>query len=88
MGKIEKPSTAQVKTWMGKWKTKPKFLSYKIQEKILQNLFRAYPNNHNLSEVEVKAKTLNLYYSTNVKAITKMAEHIVKIKNLDELLAE
>lgn len=79
----KKPSKQEVNLWVKKWKEN--LPVYVLQEKILSNLFRNYPKNTEESEVKIKVKTLNLYYSTNVLATDQMAEHIYKLQ-IDEKL--
>ena len=60
--------------------------SYRIQEDILQNLISSYPDHKNKAAVEVKAKLLNLLYSTSINAINLMAKHIMDIQDIDKRL--
>ncbi len=67
-----------------KIKASSQMIIYIMQEKILQNLVQQYPAHNNPIAVELKVKLLNLFYSTNVWATTQMAEHICKIKDIDD----
>ena len=49
-----------------------------LVENVLSELFGKYPDNHNLRDVLIKATALNSLYSTNIYAIVRMAEHIMK----------
>ena len=57
--------------------------SYEIQEDILRHLVGKYPEHSSFAAVDVKAKLLNLFYSTGIQAITKMSENIFAIKDID-----
>ena len=59
---------------------------YEIQEKILQNLVREYKDHNKYEAVELKAKLLNMFYSTGIQAINSVVEKIMSIKNIDEIL--
>ena len=85
MNKLSKPSINQKEYYHSLWNS-PDYEAYRIQENILKQIWRKYPNNKNLKEIEVKVKTLNLYYSTNVLATNKVAKSIYSIKNLDKRL--
>ena len=62
--------------------------TYDIQERIIDLIFRkkyAFQNT-NLEIVKLKTATLNLYYSTYIRATTKLATGIHQIQNLDARL--
>lgn len=63
---------------------------YKINDEILKDLFDKYHTNtpDNIEYVYFKVKLLNDFYSTGINDIYTVTEEIVKIKNLDDLLAE
>lgn len=61
---------------------------YSIQESILKKLVADHPGHTNYAAVEVKAKLLNLFYSTGIQAMDKMVENIMSIANIDEILKE
>lgn len=63
-----------------------KLHTYDVQEQILRDLVRRFPDHSNYDGVEVKAKLLNLFYSTGIQAIDKVVEKIMSIKNIDEVL--
>lgn len=71
------PTSFSITNILHLWK---KYSIYPLQEKILREIFRKYPQNTNENEILLKAKTLNLYYSTNVQAIVQMAKHIKNLK--------
>lgn len=61
---------------------------YEASEKILQMTKHAYPD-HNVSEAVVaKVKMLNMFYLTGIQAIDAMALNILRIKNIDNILAQ
>ena len=59
--------------------------NYDIQEKILRECVEKYPGHDNYAAVEVKAKLLNLFYSTGIKAIDKVIEKIMSIDDIDSI---
>lgn len=60
--------------------------NYQIQEQIIDLLFKkTFPYNTDIDVVKTKAATLNVYYSTHVQAIQKMAHEIVNL-NIDNRL--
>ena len=62
--------------------------TYDLQEQIIDLIFRkkyAFQNS-NLEIVKLKTATLNLYYSTYIRATTKLATGIHQIQNLDARL--
>lgn len=63
-------------------------VSYDIQEYVLQGLVEKYPDHKSYEAVATKVKLLNLFYSTGILAVDAMAENIMRIKNIDELLQE
>ena len=62
--------------------------SYSIQQKILQGLVNEYRNHSNYEAVELKAKLLNMFYSTGIQAINMVVNRIMSIKDIDEVLNE
>ena len=59
--------------------------TYDLQEQIIDLIFRqkyAFQNT-NADVVKLKTITLNLYYSTYIRATTKLATGILQIQNLD-----
>lgn len=66
------------------WKRMP---LYPVQEELLKTLVKRYPNNEDLDRVNLKVKTLNLFYSTGIRATNALSEHIAKEgKKIDEAL--
>lgn len=63
-------------------------VAYDVQEYVLQNLVQKYPDHKSYEAVATKVKLLNLFYSTGILAVDAMAENIMSIKNIDELLHE
>lgn len=63
-----------------------KMATYEVQERILKNLLRDYPDHKVAAAVDAKVKLLNLFYSTGIQATSKMTEHILGIKNIDKRL--
>lgn len=62
--------------------------SYSIQQKMLQGLVNDYRNHSNYEAVELKAKLLNMFYSTGIQAINMVVNRIMSIKDIDEVLNE
>jgi hypothetical protein len=65
-----------------------KMQGYKIQENLLKELLKCYPDHKNKFAVETKVKLLNLFYSTGIQATNVMAQNILSIKDIDERLAD
>ncbi len=61
-------------------------VSYDIQENILRKFIAKYPNHDYYEAVEVKAKLLNMFYSTGIQAIDAMVENIMSIADIDKIL--
>ena len=61
-------------------------ISYDIQETVLRDLVKKYPNHDNYEAVEVKAKLLNMFYSTGIQAIDAVVENIMSIIDIDKIL--
>ena len=66
-----------MKKWLKEWE---KMFVYPLQEKILKKIFKKHSKNTDVNGIKIKAKILNLYYSTKVRAIDKMAQHIKLLK--------
>ena len=80
---VPTPSKAEMQSYLDKWEL---LNNYVKQEKALSKLFhQTYPTNSNSDEVLVKACTLNAFYSTNIRNIFIVAEHIVNL-NIDARL--
>lgn len=63
-----------------------KMVSYRIQEEVLQDLVKKYPD-HSIDEaVETKVKLLNLLYSTGIQAVNITAKQILSIDGIDKRL--
>ncbi|MBM3179782.1 MAG: hypothetical protein FJZ86_05445 [Chloroflexi bacterium] len=74
---IELPSVELIQKYINKFDSNNSLV---IVENTLSELFGKYPDNSDLRDVLIKAAVLNSLYYTNIYAIVKMAEHIVKEK--------
>jgi len=75
---IPRPSIDQVEVYLKKWKD---LENYHLQEDALNKLFlELCPKNKEISDILIKASTLNNFYSTNIFSIYPVAKHI---KSLD-----
>lgn len=82
---IPNPSAEEINHWPAEW---DKLSDYASQEKALNKLFlKTYPDNKILEDVLVKVCTLNQFYSTQIRKIFVLANHIVSL-NMDEELGE
>ena len=57
-------------------------------EWLLTQLFQQYPHNTDPRHVWLKVAILNVIYSTRIQAVSKVAEHIHNLKEIDHLLAD
>lgn len=81
--KIPTPSTNQVEKYLESWNT---LENYSLQENALNKLFfNLAPANTDISDVLIKAATLNDFYSTNIFSIFPVAKHILSL-NIDDRL--
>ncbi|MCI9247187.1 MAG: hypothetical protein HFJ30_08830 [Clostridia bacterium] len=87
---IPKPNKNEVKKYLQKWDNTE---NYVLQEKSLNKLFlETYPNNNDISEILIKASTLNDFYSTHILSVFSVAKHIhsldidTRLKRIDETL--
>lgn len=76
----------ELKFYLNAFETDSKMRHYRKQESALKMLFKAYPHNNNLDEIIIKVASLNSLYGTNIFNIFAVAEHISRIKNIDERL--
>lgn len=60
--------------------------NYDVQEEVIKSVVQKYPSHNSYASVEVKAKLLNLFYSTGIQAIDKVIEKIMSISNIDTIL--
>ncbi|MCD6436599.1 MAG: hypothetical protein J7L15_09515 [Clostridiales bacterium] len=75
---IPDPSINQVEIYLKKWK---ELENYRLQEDALNKLFfELCPKNKDITDILLKASTLNNFYSTNIFSIYPVAKHI---HNLD-----
>ncbi len=58
---------------------------YKIQENIIENIFKSCPENTDIEEILLKVSLLNDFYSTNIFGTYAVARHICELK-IDERL--
>ena len=80
---IPKPTFKEIEKYKNKWELLEK---YPDQEKSLEKLFRdLIPNNRLLEDVLIKTCILNDFYSTNIKDVFKVANHIHDL-DIDERL--
>lgn len=74
---VPPPSSEQVDFYLDKW---DKLENYHLQENALDKLFsQLAPDNKDISNVLLKASTLNDFYSTNIFSIFSVAKHIVSL---------
>jgi hypothetical protein len=62
--------------------------AYDLQEKILQTLVKEHADHTSYEAVDLKAKLLNMFYSTGIQAMNKVVERIMSIKDIDEIFHE
>lgn len=80
---IQRPSKDEVLKYLYSWEL---LENYKLQEDALDKLFYiTYPKNNLIEDVLVKVSTLNDFYSTNIFAAYKVAQHIIALQ-IDERL--
>ncbi|MGN1325300.1 MAG: hypothetical protein ACI4YA_03025 [Candidatus Spyradenecus sp.] len=70
------PSQAELEHWNRQWESLPRLKNYYAQEKALEWLFKAYPQNTVLEQVLIKVTALDTLYSTSIFHITETAQHI------------
>lgn len=61
---------------------------YGIQEMLLKTLVKEHPDHTNRAAVDTKVKLLNLFYSTGIQAVSKMADNIFGIQDIDARLKQ
>lgn len=80
---VPRPSASGVDAYLEKWQH---LENYQLQEEALNKLFYTLaPNNTDISDVLLKAATLNDFYSTNIFSIYPVAKHILSL-NIDDPL--
>jgi len=62
--------------------------SYRMQEEILLDFTKRYPEHDIYEAVEIKVKLLNMFYSTGIQAIDAMVKNIMSIIDIDKILKE
>jgi hypothetical protein len=85
--KIPQPSVAEVEKYLKIWKTSQEYERYRRQENAVMQVFNAYPLNTKIEDVLIKVSVVNTFYSTNIRGVFAVAEHIVKL-NIDKALAK
>lgn len=74
---VPNPSIEQVEFYLEKWEG---LENYRLQEDALNKLFlELCPRNADISDVLLKASTLNNFYSTNIFSIYPVAKHICSL---------
>ena len=74
---VPNPSIKQVEFYLEKWEG---LENYRLQEDALNKLFfELCPKNSDISDVLLKASTLNNFYSTNIYSIYPVAKHICSL---------
>lgn len=80
---IPTPSVHEVEFYLEEWQ---RLENYSLQEAALDKLFfLMVPNNEDISDILLKASTLNDFYSTNIFSIFAVAKHILQL-HIDERL--
>lgn len=82
--KLKTPTQKEVTKWLNAWNDDNKN-NHVISS--MQLLFEKIPSNNNLDEIYAKITALNDLYSTHVRYLYEVANHILSVKNLDERLA-
>jgi len=81
---VPRPSIEQVEMYLKRWSD---LENYSLQESALDRLFfELCPLNDKISDILIKAATLNDFYSTNIFSIYPVAKHICSL-NIDSRLA-
>lgn len=77
------PTIDNVNYYLQQWDS---LENYVLQEAALDKLFfKTYPNNTDISDILIKASSLNDFYSTNIFSIFPVAKHILSL-DIDERL--
>lgn len=80
---IPTPCKEEVEKYLDKWSN---LENYHLQEDALNKLFHQLcPNNTDITDILIKASTLNDFYSTNIMSIYPVAKHILSL-NIDSRL--
>lgn len=79
---INMPCKKEVEHYLNVWDKDTRLVE---SEKAIRKIFEVYPENDNLSEILIKASTLNALYSTNIFSILPVAKNILHLK-IDEKL--
>lgn len=74
---IPRPSPEQVTYYLRRWE---ELENYRLQESALDRLFHHLcPENKTITDILLKAATLNDFYSTNIFSIFPVAKHILEL---------
>lgn len=85
LSEIPTPCKSEVEYYLHQWN---QLENYRLQEGALDKLFLEYaPNNLEISDILLKAATLNDFYSTNIFSIFPVAKHIQAL-NIDQRLRD
>lgn len=80
---VPNPSAEQIEKYLAMWDS---LENYSLQEAALDKLFfELCPNNTDISDILLKASTLNDFYSTNIFSIYPVAKHILSLHIDDRL---
>lgn len=81
--RIPRPTNKLVDSYLNKWYANE---AYIVQDKAIKKIFKSSPQNTDLSDVFIKATILNTFYNTQIFSILPVAQHILKIRNMDDRL--
>ncbi len=81
---LNKPTHSEIEKWLSLWNSDEK--NSRVVSS-MQLLFEKMPLNNNLDEIHAKIAALNDLYSTHVRYLYEVANHILSIKDLDKRLA-
>ncbi|MFA7275881.1 MAG: hypothetical protein WC043_03660 [Pseudobdellovibrionaceae bacterium] len=75
------PTPKEIKNYVKKWEKSPEMRKYKLQEEILDFIFKnACRSNECWDSIFLKVSTLNKFYSTNIINTRAVADHVHSIK--------
>lgn len=81
---LNKPTHSEIKKWLNAWNNDEKNARVVSSMRLL---FEKIPLNNNLDEIYAKIAALDDLYSTHVRYLYEVANHILSIKDLDKRLA-
>jgi hypothetical protein len=79
------PCEAEVEKYLEQWK---QHREYELGDRILEKIFSENKGNKDVATVKIKVIVLNALYTTQIYAVSRVAEHICNQQNLDDLLVE